>query len=341
MFASLSICVHVYLCICIAQLILSTAARWTQNATTVAGSATAVSGSTLSLLNWNYGIQIVDNNTLYIADQNNHRVVVIWPNSTTAVTIIGSGYGSGPTQLNYPTDVFVINDAIYILDSINYRIQKYSKNGTNPVTVVGVTGVAGGALSMSQIGLSFQLFVDSSGNIYVLDYGNHRVMLFPPNSTSGTNGTMIAGTGVVGSGPNTLYSPKGMFVDITATIYIADTFNHRIQKWLNNACYGITVAGTGILGTSLSQLYYPVAIIVDMNGYMYITDQFNNRILRWAPNSCTGECIAACQGTVAGVAANQFYYAVRVVFDNNGSLYVSDSGNQRVQKFSILLDPGK
>ncbi|CAF4091072.1 unnamed protein product, partial [Adineta steineri] len=67
-------------------------------------------------------------------------------------------------------------------------------NGTNATIVVGITGTAGGALSNTTIGVSYQMFVDSSSNIYVLDYTNHKVLLFPPNSTSGTTGVMIAGT---------------------------------------------------------------------------------------------------------------------------------------------------
>ncbi|CAF0994708.1 unnamed protein product [Adineta ricciae] len=325
-------------CTSIGQLVLSPTANWSTYAITVAGSAACTAGSTSSLLYTNLGIFITDNDTLYVADQLNHRIVVIQPNSTVASNIIGSGPGTGPSQFYSPTDVFVTNDAIYVLDAVNYRVQKWWKNGSNVTTVVGITATAGTSASNTTIGLSYQIYVDSSGNIYVLDFANHRVMLFPPNSTSGTAGTMVAGNGVAGTGPNALYNPRGMFVDSTGAMYIADTYNHRVQYWIIGACYATTVAGIGTLGTSLSQLYYPVAVIVDMNEYMYITDQFNNRILRWLVGTCVGQCVASCDGTAAGSAANKFYYSVRVVFDSNGSLYVSDSGNNRVQKFVITTN---
>ncbi|CAF1356177.1 unnamed protein product [Adineta ricciae] len=308
-------------CTSIGQLVLSPTANWSTYAITVAGSAACTAGSTSSLLYTNLGIFITDNDTLYVADQLNHRIVVIQPNSTVASNIIGSGPGTGPSQFYSPTDVFVTNDAIYVLDAVNYRVQKWWKNGSNVTTVVGITATAGTSASNTTIGLSYQIYVDSSGNIYVLDFANHRVMLFPPNSTSGTAGTMVAGNGVAGTGPNALYNPRGMFVDSTGAMYIADTYNHRVQYWIIGACYATTVAGIGTLGTSLSQLYYPVAVIVDMNEYMYITDQFNNRILRWLVGTCVGQCVASCDGTAAGSAANKFYYSVRVVFDSNGSLY--------------------
>ncbi|CAF0970799.1 unnamed protein product [Adineta steineri] len=243
------------------QLVLSPSTSWATYANTVAGSSAGTSGSTSSRLNTNLGIQIVNNNTLYIADQNNHRIVAIQPNSTTATAIIGSGPGSGPTQLNKPSDVFVTSQGIYVLDSSNYRILKFWTNGTNATTVVGITGTAGGALSNTTIGVSYQMFVDISSNIYVLDYTNHKVLLFPPNSTSGTSGVMIAGTGSSGSAPNMLYNPKGIFVDSTSAMYIADTFNHRIQYWVNGACYGSTVAGTGTLGSSLVFIAIIISIV--------------------------------------------------------------------------------
>ena len=325
----------------IGQLVLSPTANWSTYAITVAGSSATTAGSTSSLLNTNLGIYITDNDTLYIADQLNHRIVVIQPNSTTAVNIIGSGAGASASQFNTPTDVFVTSDAIYVLDAVNYRVQKWWKNGSNPTTVVGVTGTAGTSATSTTIGLSYQMYVDSSGNIYVLEYTNQRVMLFPPNSTSGTAGTMVAGNGVAGTGPNALYNPRGMFVDSTGAMYIADTYNHRIQYWIIGACYATTVAGTGTAGASLSQLYYPVAVIVDVNEYMYITDQYNSRILRWLVGTCVGQCIASCDGTASGTAANKFYYVVRVVFDSNGSLYASDSANNRVQKFVITTPTGE
>jgi glucose/arabinose dehydrogenase len=68
---------------------------------------------------------------------------------------------------------------------------------------------------------------------------------------------------------------------------------------------------------------------------MYIVDRGNNRIVRWPPGATSGVCVVACTG-FSGSQVNNLYYPIDVAFDSNGSLYVSDDGNSRVQKFQIL-----
>ena len=281
----------------------------------------------------------MDSNTLYIADTNNHRVVVIRPNSTTAVSILGS-FGDASDQVDSPTDIFVTNASIYILDTYNYRVQKWPRNGSNGTTVAGITGVSGSSASNNTFAYSYGIQVDIFEFLYVSDRENHRVLRFPPGSTSGTSGVVVAGTGTSASGPSDLSYPFGIFVDEARSIYIADTDNHRIQLWIHGVCAGVTVAGTGTAGATASQLYNPVSVIVDSNQVMYIADQDNNRIHRWAVGDCTGRCVAGCTQT-NGSAANQFSLVQALDFDSQGALYVSDGGNNRVQKFSLLQDFGE
>lgn len=69
------------------------------------------------------------------------------------------------------------------------------------------------------------------------DYSNHRVLRFPWNSTSGTSGVMVAGTGFEGWSLDQLRLPMGIFVADDGTLYIADHGNHRIQKWVKGATF--------------------------------------------------------------------------------------------------------
>ena len=308
---------------------MSSTTAWQQNATTVAGSSS-------SRLNGLQGIHVDENDTLYIADTGNNRVVVMRMNATNISMVLGTGYGSGLTQFDQPRDVFVTRTAIYILDSRNYRVQTYAKNGTFIATVAGMTDSSGNVNTMNKIGNAYSLFVDSDDYLYVSDSDNHRVLRFPPNSTNGTNGVIVAGTGTVGSGPNQLYNPRGIYVDNTRTLYIADMSNHRIQKWAYGACYGITVAGTGSAGTSLDRLNNPSAVSVDANGYLYIVDQNNHRILRWPNFECVSECIAGHLLTYSGQTPDRLSNPMDLSFGDDGSLYVCDYGNNRVQKFQSI-----
>jgi sugar lactone lactonase YvrE len=252
----------------------------------------------------------------------NHRIVVVQLDFISNVSIIGSGLGSGLDQFNTPYDLFVMNTSVYVNDYDNRRVKKSSLNGSDPVIAL-------------DYGVSYSplyLYVDNNNNIYLSDSGNHRVVFFRSNST---NGSIIAGTGVLGSNNNQLNTPYGIFVNDVGTVYIADCYNHRIMKWLPGASSGSIVAGNGTAGASLMQLHSPTQIIVDSNEYMYISESGNARITRWEPNSTFGVCIAACSGT-AGSSSTQLVGPHSLTFDTNGSLYVADWGNNRVQKFQIL-----
>ena len=317
------------------QLLLSPASIWITDANTVAGSAAGTLGTGPAALYYSLGIQIVDNTTLFIVDCYNHRVVVIQPGSSNATFILGSGAGPISSQFNQPSDIFVTSTSVYVLDTMNYRVQRWSRNGVNGTTVAGITSSVGTAASNNTFGVSYGIYVDKYGFLYVTDTANDRVLRFPPGSTSGTSATVVAGTGVAGAGPSQLNNPYKAFVDDDLTMYIADTSNHRIQRWSYGACSGVTVAGTGTAGSALNQLSSPASVIVDANGFMYISDFNNHRILRWSLGACAGECIAACSGA-SGTATNQLNNPFSLAFDSNGLMYVSDKLNHRVQKFSIL-----
>lgn len=303
-------------------------ASWAENATTVAGQADGTAGSGPDDLYWNRGISISSDDTLYIADRVNNRIVFINLVGITTIQIFG-GLGSNIDQFNYPSDIAVTNTAVYVLDVNNGRVQKWSRNGTNPITMPGD----------GTFDIGFNLYVDSYNNLYVSIYSDHQVICFAPDFA---DWTIVAGNGIAGVSDRQLNYPNGLFVDDALTLYIADTQNHRIQKWSHGASAGITVAGSssGQSGNSLALLSYPESLVVDTDGYTYIVDRGNNRIIRWALNATSGVCIVACT-LVQGYLANQLYYPIDLAFDSNGSLYVSDDGNSRVQKYQILDINGK
>ncbi|CAF4185728.1 unnamed protein product, partial [Adineta steineri] len=298
---------------------------WNQNGITITGCSNGSNGSSLYKFNQPLGISITDNDILYIADKLNHRVVVIHLDSTIETFSIGSGGVSNIVQFNVPHDVFIFNTSLYVLEQDNKRVQKMSLNGSDPVIVVN-----GGGLKSP-----LYLCVDNNGSIYVSDFLNHSIFVYRSNST---NGLRVAGTGVQGSANDQLNHPYGIYVNNVGTIYIADRYNHRIMKWLAGASSGVRVAGDGTAGNSFTQLYSPTDIIVDENEYMYISESLSARITRWAPNSNCGTCIASCSGK-SGSAPSQLREPHSLAFDSKGSLYVSEYGNHRVQKFQLLNSP--
>jgi len=236
---------------------------------------------------------------LFIADLYNNRIRKV---STTGIITtfagngtknIQSGLGSysgdnGPATaagLNYPYGVTV--DAagnLYFADLYNNRIRKVSTIGT--ITTIagdGQTGFTGdgGPATSAQLDEPFGIAVDAAGNVFFTDYGNDRVRKI---SASGTI-TTVAGNGTAGfsgdGGPATsalLGYPKGIAVDASGNLFIADFSNSVIRK-VSTSGIITTVAGTGIFGYSgdggpatSAQLDFPPGIAVDASGNLFIAD---------------------------------------------------------------------
>ncbi|CAF3330103.1 unnamed protein product [Rotaria sp. Silwood2] len=319
----------------VAQLNLSSTVHWSKNAVTVAGSWSGQDGSSLNKLYWNSGLYIADDGILYVADTGNRRIVLIKPNSTTAVATIGTGSISGGFEFGSVVDVFVSKTYIYVLDRGAEQVQKWLINASNPNTVYG------NPQSIISIPQSSYFFVDKDNNLYVSGSYTATVIRIPSDSSNGNNGVVVAGNGIYGSGPEQLTYPCGIFVDDARTVYVADSNNHRIQKWAVEASFGVTVAGNGMCNiNSLSQICNPTSVVVDSNQYIFTVDNYFFRILRWAPNSNVGECIAACSGN-EGLQSDHLSHVSAIALDGHGSLYVSDQDNNRVQKFQVIVNFGK
>ena len=106
-----------------------------------------------------------------------------------------------------------------------------------------------------------------------------------------STGITIAGvSNVSGTDRMHLDMPVDLALDYQGTMFIADRYNHRIQKYVRGSMNGTTVAGfgNGTNGTSLYGLIQPVHVIVDDEENLYITDSGNNRVLSWSRNASSG-----------------------------------------------------
>ncbi len=176
--------------------------------------------------------------------------------------------------------------------------------------------------------------VDSLGNIYVADAGDHRIRRISPSGTIET----IAGTGAPGfsgdGGPAKaaqLNQPYGLAVDSTGNLYIADLGNARVRRIAPNGVIQ-TVAGND------GKLIQPRNLAVDTLGNLYISDfgghqifelDLTSRLIAIAGNGKPG-----FSGDGGAAAAAQLAYPAGLVIDPGGVLYVADSGNNRVRRIS-------
>jgi sugar lactone lactonase YvrE len=168
--------------------------------------------------------------------------------------------------------------------------------------------------------------VDSVGNVYVADSGNYRIQKFS------NTGEFITKWGSSGSADGYFSLPRDVVVDSVGNVYVADSGNYRIQKFSNT---GEFITKWGSRGSADSQFLSISGIAVDSVGNVYVADPKNYRIQKF---SNTGEFITKWGSR--GSADSQFNYIystyeyMGIDIDSVGNVYVADSGNRRIQKFS-------
>ena len=110
-----------------------------------------------------------------------------------------------------------------------------------------------------------------------------------------TTGITVGGvSGVVGNNSDQLYNPWGLALTYENTLYIADRYNNRIQKYPMGSSVGETVAGLANTTScsGLECLLTPSSITLDSNENLYIADASNQRILFWTNGASSGVNIA-------------------------------------------------
>jgi sugar lactone lactonase YvrE len=105
----------------------------------------------------------------------------------------------------------------------------------------------------------------------------------------------VAGiTSTPGVATNQLNRPRGLALDSSDTLYIADEYNRRVQKWLTGASSGTTVATLPIeISGPLSMFTHHVDDMdADSNGNLFIADPHNHRVLFWANGAPSPRIVA-------------------------------------------------
>jgi DNA-binding beta-propeller fold protein YncE len=132
-------------------------------------------------------------------------------------------------------------------------------------------------------------------------------------------------------GAGGFYDPWGIAVDRDGYVYVADTWNHRIQKFTSEGEY-VTMWGThGVQedATGGESLFWgPRAVAIDADGQIYVSDTGNKRVQVFTPE---GQFVTQWGGK--GLQEGRMDEPVGLAVAPDGTTYVADTWNQRIQVF--------
>ncbi len=280
------------------------------------------------------------------ADVNN---IVLTCSQTNAVvsTVAGTGVpgstnGVGTAAgLHFPYGVARDSAGnIFVADAFNHQIRKIAIDGT--VTTLAGNGADGnvdGPSGTARFSYPFGLTVDGNGNLYVADWGNHKIRKITPDGTVST----LAGSGTSGSGDGigglaSFSGPFGVAADPAGTVYVADTNNNLIRK-ITSAGVVTTLAGSTTQGSdngigAAASFRTPQHLAIDANGTVYVADTGNHQIRRisaaGAVTTMAGD--GESGNTNGAAAAARFSGPAGIAVDNSGTVYVADSENHLIRR---------
>jgi DNA-binding beta-propeller fold protein YncE len=288
-------------------------------------------GSSEAQFNAPHGIAIAPDGSIFVADTNNNRIehftgegnfINAW-GSFSDVTAGNAPIGT----FNQPWAVAISPDGkyVYVADTWNHRIQKFTANGT-PVKMWGKPLYDPLNTDPDGIWGPRGITVDSQGRVIVADTGNKRILVFD------SDGNFISQIGNEGMAVGQFEEPVGLAIDKQNNLYVADTWNLRVQVFSlakDGATYTPSLQWSiaGWYGEALDNKPY---LALDNQGHIFITDPESFRVLEFSTN---GDFIGTWGDY--GTDALSFSMPAGISADPNGHVWVSDSANNRLMRFTL------
>ena len=228
------------------------------------------------------------------------------------------------TDLNKPVQMTSdLQGNLYVIEETINAVSKWTPGASVGEIIAGGNGRGANLdqLDLNEILTFSNIIVDSSGNLFIGDQNNHRVMKWSPGASKGE---IVAGGNGSGNQLNQLTTPTYIKIDSSGNLYVSDPSNHRIMKWSPGAIEGEVVAGGNGSGSANNQLNGASKFDIDNDGNIFISDYSNNRVVKWISNANEGEIVASGEG------ANE---PSHIYVDESENIYVK-SGRNNVYKWN-------
>jgi len=332
---------------------------------------------------------------LYVCDKSNHRV--LWWDSisslssgeeadgaigqeslTTADLYRASGVATTAGKLYAPEGIGVDSVGnLWVADTGNHRVLKFAAPVTtaeDATVVLGQANFTGNSVDRTGVSADVtanslsspaDVTVDGSGNVWIADDMNNRVIRYSSPITSGMDADFVLGqqnltSQTVAVSSTALTRPTGITIDSNGAYWVADRSNNRVVRFSST-----TVSGGSadfVLGQAdfvskdsnrggsraANTLYIPKRIAVETSGNVWVVDQYNYRVLRYSSPSVNGQSADLVIGqpdftsreinnSEGEVAANTLYWPSGVIFDGSSKLWISSLSCHRVLRYSAAF----
>lgn len=266
--------------------------------------------------------------------------------------VFGDGYPTSElTRVSNPQGV--ARDRLgntYIADTSNDRIMRIFPNGAANVFAGGrgrgFSGNFGTATTLA-LALPQAVIVDTDGAVYIADTGNCRVRRVVEGLMNTIAGGSCTYSGDGGQAAAAGLVPWDIALDGKGGLVIATGSNHRIRRMDLTTGIITTIAGIGTAGHSgdggpatQAQVGDPRGITVDSAGRIFFTEYLTSQVRMIDTNGVirtiagTGTFISSAD---SGPATSVAFDPVRILAAADGSLYVSDTYNDRIRKLVVAI----
>jgi len=344
-------------------------------------SNTAISSGTSNVkLKGPNALEFDSSGNLWVADESNSRILKFstpFTNNDAATVVIGQANfdssatsiagAEGAKSLNAPNGMtFDGSGNLWVSDSNNNRVLQFTSFSSDEPTAAVVIGQiefddktteSDASISKFSLKAPEDIEIDSSGNLWVADSANDRILRYSTPFTTFMAADLVIGQAnfTIGSNGLTdskLNTPTGIAFDGSGNLWVADKGNHRVLKFttpFSNGQAATIVIGQGSSFTTAnapatptqSSLNTPVDVAFDTSGNLWVTDSVNNRVLKYnsadissnGPNAASAIGQSAYNAKGSDTTATTFDVPVYLAFDSSGNLWVSDENNDRVIRF--------
>ena len=267
---------------------------------------------TISGLKNPWGVAVNQRGEIIVAERYEHCISIFSP-AGEKLRSFGSK-GSGPGQFNEPRGVAVDDDGNLLVTECN-RVQKFTPEHKF------ITSVGSDGSNHLQFNYPLSVVVSPTNKkIAIAEWHNHRVQILNPDLT------FHSSIGSEGSGNGEFNWPHDIAFDSAGNMYVADANNNRIQVFNPE---GQFLRQFGKRGKGGGELKFPAGISIDSDDTVYVVEFTNNRV-----SVFTREGKFLTSFGSLGNGPGEFNSPRALTVDKkHGLMYVSDSGNNRVQIF--------